>query len=347
MGRERSFPYLLSMLDLQRLKRIRLHERPLGQVLVGNFFLRPDYAFPKRTEIVLEGLEHLPDRPVFLAMNHTDRYNYWPFQYALYRRGLRFTATWVKGKYYESRLLAWFLDHTNNIPLPSRGYLITSEFRKRTGHLPGRDAYRYLRDLVDREIGPGDAEPPPRRDLMSFLRSFSDSIGQQHVEEDFLIYSDRLWKALLEEVVRLNRLALEERDLHLLVFPEGTRNPRLGKGRTGLAQMSQYLGGTILPVGCSGSDRVYPDNLPFARGGRIVYRIGSPLPPGGPELAPYRVTEKVTPFTREATRRYGARYEAITRVVMDRIDGLLDPPYRRPEGDEGSEEGGIDRFISG
>ena len=59
------------MLDLKRLKRITLHERPLGQVLVGNLLLRPDYAFPKKTEIVLEGVEGLPDRPVFLAKNPT------------------------------------------------------------------------------------------------------------------------------------------------------------------------------------------------------------------------------------------------------------------------------------
>ncbi len=332
------------MLDLKRLRRIRLHTRPLGQVLFGNLFLRPDYAFPRRTEIVVEGLDRLPDRPVMLAMNHTDRYNYWPLQYALFRRDLGFTATWVKGKYYESRLLGWFLDHTNNIPLPSRGYVITSEFRERTGGLPGEDAYRHLRDLVDRERVPGEGPLPSDVDLMSFLRSSGEHVDIQRLEEDFRAYFDTLWKAMLEEVLRLNRRALEVLGLHLLVFPEGTRSRRLGKGRTGLAQMSQYLGGTIVPVGCSGSDEVYPDDLPFARGGRIVYRIGEPLEPEGPDLGPHRVTDPVLPFTREATERFGERYEAITRVVMDRIEELVDPPYRRPP--EGpSEKGGVDRFI--
>jgi len=334
------------MLDLQRLERIRLSRRPLGQILVGNLLLRPDYAFPKKTEIVLEGIQNLPGRPVFLAMNHTDRYNYWPFQFALYRRDLGFTAAWVKGKYYESRLLGWFLDHTNNIPLPSRGYVITSEFRQRTGHLPDASVYRYLRDLVDREAEPGTGPAPPDDDLLSFFTSFPQAHVRQHVEEGFLSYFDRLWEAMLQEVVRLNRQALEEKDLHLLVFPEGTRSRRLGPGHTGLAQVSQHLGGTIVPVGCSGSDEVYPGNLPFARGGRVVYRVGTPLRPDGPELGPYRVEDPVTPLSREASRRHGSRYRAITRVVMDRINGLLDPPYRRPP--SGSDDGGgVDRFISG
>ena len=70
------------MLDLARLQRIHLRSRPLGQLLVAELGLRVDYAFPRRTEIVVEGIENLPqDRTVFLAMNHTDRYNYWPLQY--------------------------------------------------------------------------------------------------------------------------------------------------------------------------------------------------------------------------------------------------------------------------
>ena len=42
----------------------------------------------------------MPDEPVIFAMNHTDRYNYVPFQYGLWQEKDRFTATWVKGKYY-------------------------------------------------------------------------------------------------------------------------------------------------------------------------------------------------------------------------------------------------------
>ena len=71
-----------------------------------------------------------PGRSTILAMNHTDRYNYWPFQFQLWRQGRGFTATWVKGKYYENPFIAAFMDANNNIPLPSRGYVITTRFRE-------------------------------------------------------------------------------------------------------------------------------------------------------------------------------------------------------------------------
>lgn len=89
------------MLDLDRLKRVKLSSVPRGQQVMANLVLGPDYQFPRRTQIILEGTDKLPGHPVVFAMNHTDRYNYWPFQYKLYRAGLGFTATWVKGKYYE------------------------------------------------------------------------------------------------------------------------------------------------------------------------------------------------------------------------------------------------------
>ncbi|MCB9704150.1 MAG: 1-acyl-sn-glycerol-3-phosphate acyltransferase [Myxococcales bacterium] len=328
------------MLDLDRLRRIRLSKRPLGQLLVANLGLRWDYRFPRRTEIVIEGVENIPsDRGVFLAMNHTDRYNYWPLQYELYRRGLRMTATWVKGKYYEGGMTARFLDFTNNIPLPSRGYVITIEFRREIGRPPSREEYRVLRDLVDRKIA---ADDPLPADASADLRRF---VGGDEGLSAFLVGFDRRFDAMIHEVVRLNREALTRHELNVLVFPEGTRSRRLGRGRTGLAQMSQHLSAAIVPIGCSGSDRCYPSNSPFSRGGRIVYRVGAPLEPDGPELGPYRVPPEVLPLTRAATERYGDRYEAITAVVMEKISELVDPEYRAEGEGEGGDERGVERFI--
>ncbi|MEO1172996.1 MAG: hypothetical protein AAFX94_13245, partial [Myxococcota bacterium] len=125
------------MLDAETLRRVKLSQRPFGQRFVAWVYLWPNYSLPPRVEIVVEGLDKLPDRPVILAMNHTDAYNYWPFQYTMYMTGQpRFTATWVKGKYYEKALLARFLMSTNNIPVPSRGYIISTRFRKHMGRPP-------------------------------------------------------------------------------------------------------------------------------------------------------------------------------------------------------------------
>ena len=291
--------------------------------------LRLDYRFPRRTEIVLEGTEHLaPGRSYILAMNHTDRYNYWPFQYQLYRQGIGFTATWVKGKYYENKFVGAFLDSMNNIPLPSRGYVITTRFRDAAGRVPTNEEYRELRGLADGSVEEaGPALESAIGDMKAFLRDFAD-----------------VFDRMIEQVVRLNRQALDFGQ-HLLVFPQGTRSVRLSRGHIGVAQVAQHMGVDIVPVGCNGSNRVYPGNNPFANGGRIVYRIGEPLPLDGPELARFRVTEPFRPFTLEAGAHRDA-FQGMTDVVMDRINALLDPEYQYAAEQESDGVQGLDRFIS-
>ena len=157
------------MLDLRRLERHTLRPTPWGQVLFARV-LRLDYRFPRRTEIVLEGVEHLdPRRRYILAMNHTDRYNYWPLQLALYQRKLGFTTTWVKGKYYESDVSGWFMDAMGQLPMPSRGYVITTCFRDRTGRPPSREEYRALRDVAD---GKRTEVPPELQRLLGDAGAF-------------------------------------------------------------------------------------------------------------------------------------------------------------------------------
>ncbi len=310
----------------------------MGQVLVANLGLRFDYAFPRKTDITLEGLEHLQTcRPVFIAMNHTDRYNYWPFQYAMFRRGMRFTATWVKGKYYETGWMGWFMDQTNNIPLPSRGYVISTEFRRVVGRPPTKDEYRLLRDLVDRR---GQGVPPEGSDGDGVRRLYAGS-----TPEVFLAGFDQLFDQMMGEVVRLTHDALTLHDCHVLVFPQGTRSKRLARGLTGLMQVAQHLGVDIVPVGCNGSDGCYPGGSPFSKGGPIVYRIGAPLRLDGPELGPHRVTSPFAPFSHAATRDHGAAFQAATEVVMNHIDGLLDPDYRFGESRASDGVREMERFL--
>jgi 1-acyl-sn-glycerol-3-phosphate acyltransferase len=329
-----------AMLDLHRLERIKLRRRPPVQILIAQLVLRFDYALPKPTRIVLEGLENIPrDRGVFLAMNHTDRYNYWPLQYQLYRQGCsRFTASWVKGKYYENRLMGAFMDRTNNIPLPSRGYVLTTEFRKVVGRVPSADEYRALRDLVD---GRGDHEQAIALGGAAVAELLSAGGPAAAFRERF----DDLFARMMGEVTRLTRQALVELDLNVLVFPQGTRSKRLSKGHTGLMQVAQHLGCAIVPIGCNGADRAYPGGSPFSKGGHIVYRIGRALELTGPELADYRVTAPFSPFSVAASQAHGAAFQAATDVVMTHINALLDPEYQF--GDDQASDGvaAMNRFI--
>lgn len=328
------------MLDLARLKKLKLNKKPLGQIIVAETVMRADFSFPRRTEIILEGTGNIPaERPVFFAMNHTDRYNYWPFQYQMYRHGgLRYTATWVKGKYYENGVMARFFDATNNIPVPSRGYVITTEYRKVMKRPPDDEGYRVLRDIVDGKALPelGSLSEDVRTFITRFAPTATDT---QSFREAF----DALFDAMMRELVRLNRAALFTHDLNILVFPEGTRSLKLARGFTGLMQMAQHVGIDIVPVGCNGSDKVYPGNSPLAKGGRIVYRLGAPLSLDGPELSPFRVKADYTPFTREASEKHGAEFEGATKVVMKKIAELLDPEYLG-DGEAATSEG-VRRFI--
>jgi len=150
---------------------------------------------------------------------------------------------------------------------------------------------------------------------------------------------------MMAQVTRLTREALDRHRLNVLVFPQGTRSKRLPKGHTGLVQMAQHLGRTIIPVGCNGSDEAYPGSSPFSKGGHLVYRIGQPLAIDGPELLPHRVTTPFTPFSSEATEAHGEEFRAATDVVMDRINDLLDPEYQYSpdKASDGVEE--ISRFV--
>lgn len=329
------------MLDLNRLRRIRLHRRPVAQVFLADLPMRIDYNFPRRTHIELVGVENLPrDRSVFFAMNHTDRYNYWPFQYQMHRHGgLRYTATWVKGKYYENRLMGAFMDATNNIPLPSRGYVLTTLFRQACGRVPGEAEYEALRGFTDGRLDGAQALAQGGEGVGRWLERLGGAAKA-------LAGFEAHFALMMAEVTRLTRQALTELELNVLVFPQGTRSLRLLRGHTGLMQMAQHLDVPIVPVGCNGSEHAYPGASPFSKGGHLIYRIGAPLELDGPELGPHRVSEPFVPFSAEASARHGAALQAATDVVMDRINALLDPQYRYDEastGEGGSE--GISRFV--
>jgi 1-acyl-sn-glycerol-3-phosphate acyltransferase len=333
-----------TMIDLDRLNQIALRPRPIGQLLTGWLFLTPNYSFPgRRTRIVVEGEEHLPTGGgAIFVMNHTDRYNYWPFQYRLWRLGRGHTATWVKGKYYESRALAWFMDWAGNIPMPSRGYLVTVDFRHAVGRVPSDAEYAALKRLADGTLDEAAARAEGGEAVARFLDGpwtdapsgrWSDSIEAR-------------FAAMMRKVVDINRRALDV-GLNLLVFPQGTRSVRLTPGHTGVAQIALHLRAPVIPVGCNGSDRLYPGNSPWSRGGTVVYRVGAPLLHDG-ELAPFSVDEPFVPFTREAERRHGAKFRGATDLMMARIEQLLDEPYRSapnesPDGE--SSATGAKRFV--
>ena len=296
-----------------------IHEKPWGQSWWAKF-LTFNYMLPPKVDVQFEGLENIPtDRPVCFAMNHTDRYNCWPFQWHLLRTRKEFTVTWVKAKYYQNIFLRKFLLSTSNIPLASRGYVISSHFKEQIGRSPTHQEYRFIRNLLDGRL---DIDEEIMLQATSECRQFLAPTPTQQLQQ-----LNTEFNILSEEVVKLNQRALDLGH-HILIFPQGTRSKRLLSGHTGLAQMTQRLKLDIVPIGCMGSERCYDRNIPWARSGSIRYRIGKPLTIMGDKLSPHNIQESFTPFSLDAQLRFGNRFRKITDIVMDEINDLLDEDYR-------------------
>ncbi len=336
------------MLDLNRLERISLTAKPIGQKAVAALLLAPNYELPPRVKIDIEGFDKVPDEPVIYAMNHTDRYNYWPFQYRLWRSFGRFTSTWVKGKYYENEWLGKFMEMTNNIPTVSRGYLIARDFKAVCDRPPTGEEYRALRTAVDVDAGvkeaPDGMVDPAEVVPRAVLERPRNVLGRRYApgRESYTTYINELFRTMMRRFVELNEEAFEE-GLDLLVFPQGTRSVRLSRGRIGLSQMALYLKRPVVPVGCNGSDKVYPGNSPLGRPGHIVYRIGEPL--RYEEMSEFHIDEDFEPFTAAAENKHRDQFQGYVDVVMDRINGLVDPQYRFAEDLSSDGVAGSRRFL--
>ena len=314
------------MVDEEHLTRLELWERPFGQRFFAGAVLLPNYSMPPVTRIVLEGVENIPrDRTVMFALNHTDRYNYWPFQYEMWRRSdLPFTTTWVKAKYYENRWLGWFFDQCNNIPLPSRGYLILQDARAVLGRKLEDSEYRVLRNLVDgkleqKEIS-GAASADVGRLLTEPRRDFRPG------EETYSAFMHRWNDRLMGLVEQRTLQALFENHNNVIVFPQGTRSIRLLAGKPGLAQFALRHEIPVVPVGSMGSEEAYPGGSPWAGGGTCRYRIGQPLSVDD-ALADCRIEGAYRPFTREA-EVHAERFERAMQRITAAIDDLLEEPYK-------------------
>ncbi|MEO0322462.1 MAG: lysophospholipid acyltransferase family protein [Myxococcota bacterium] len=320
------------MLDLGLCDCIRLTARPPVQRLLAEGWLRFDY---RNVELELEGTEKLPTERVIFAMNHTDNFNYWPFQYELHRRKRGYTATWVKGKNYEHPFVSLFMRKTNNIPLASRGYVITRDFLNVMGRRPDADEYRALRSAVDKL---GETVPGVPREVLETPR---DMLGRAFdpTRESYAQGIDGIMDSLNGRFVALNERALAM-GLDVLVFPQGTRSIRLSRGHIGLAQLALHLGATIVPVGCNGSDRIYSGKSIITKPGRVVYRIGEPMP----ATRWTNPAPGVAPLSRAADAHREA-YQTVVDEVMDRINDLLDERYQYTPDRESEGTRDVARFV--
>lgn len=329
------------MLDLHSLQRLRLSSRPWVQRLVADTLLRYNFEHDPGVQIRVEGAEHLPDEPSILAMNHTDRFNCMPLQYWLHRRGLRYTATWAKGKYYEHPVTAFLLETTNNIPTLSKGYLISKDFLATLGRLPTDREYEVLRAWLDDKLPGAEAEPWLPKPLLTRPR---DMMGRPF-EPSREGYDDAirdLYRQMMRAFVALNEQAFGL-GLDVIIFPEGTRSSRLSRGHIGLAQLALTTRRPVVPIACNGSDKLYPGSSPKARAGTVTYRIAPALRhEAWPEL---HLPPDFIPFEPSHEERHRATLQALVDRVMGQINDLLDPGYRATSNHHSDGVQGTRRFL--
>jgi 1-acyl-sn-glycerol-3-phosphate acyltransferase len=334
------------MLDLPRLKRIRLMKRPIGQVFFGHTVLTPNYNHLPGVDIQLEGMDNIPDEPVIYAMNHTDRFNYFPFMYKMWKLKERYITVWVKGKYYENPIVGTFMELTSNLPTVSRGYIITKDFTLTIGRRPTEAEYETLRTLVNREAAPnGDPGTVDTSAITPELFATKRNILGVDFDPSRRAYAaaiNAVFDAMMRQFVKLNERSFEL-GLDLLVFPQGTRSIRLPKGRIGMMEIAMRYRKTIVPIGCNGCDLVYTGSLPIAKKGTIVYRIGEPITYD--DLAEFHVDEPYEPFTAEAEHAHRDKFQGAVDVVMERINALLDPQYQFSDDLQSTGVRGTARFM--
>ena len=152
-----------------------------------------------------------------------------------------------------------------------------------------------LRDAVN---AAAQGEEAPELDSIpaSIVTQPRDMFGRRFNPraEPYAVAVDELYRRMTRRFVELNREAVQL-GLDILIFPEGTRSTRLSQGRIGIAQMAMNLKVPVVPVGCNGSDRVYPGSSPIGRPGRITYRVGQPFLAA--EVAALAPTVPFEPFT--------------------------------------------------
>lgn len=88
------------------------------------------------------------------------------------------------------------------------------------------------------------------------------------------------------------------------VYPEGTRSRdgRLYRGRTGVAQLALLSGAPIVPVGLVGTDRLQPVDARLPRLVRVTVRFGEPIDVAGryDGVPPGRARREITDRVMEA-----------------------------------------------
>ena len=276
-----------------------------------------------------------PSEPVLFAMNHTHYFDFTQSRLTLLRRfGIK-TTSFAKVRAFQNPIDGGYMKRLGNIPLASRGYLISADFAQLHGQTITEEQYQIVRAHVDH----GHALPnePVYHALQYTTRDMLDRPFSPNDSRYRVAILARYAEAMRTTLGHAKTVIQAGHCLH--IYPEGLYSTRLSQGRIGAVQFAAALDLPIVPVGFSGMNQLFKKRQPLPyRSGELTMRFGTPYRLNREELRDF------TPFMPSEEARLNGVLREETDKLMEKINGLLEPEctWGDPEGDGLK---GVSRFF--
>lgn len=285
----------------------------------------------RRVRFAVEGWENVPDGPTVMVANHTHWMDWIGLRWVGWWRG-KHLCNWVKPRTYEEGY-GTFLNLSGNLPVVSRGYLLSADVRALHGRPPDETEYRALRDHLD------SGKPMPEGAFYEAIQTRPRSILGVDFDpstEDWRACVEGLFHKMMSATVAHTRVSCDQ-GAHLQIMPQGVTSMHLTKGHPGALQAALALGLPILPAGINGFPQAWGGKVMLPRvGGVVTVRFGKPYTPE--PIAGH------TPFLPRSERAHAAALEAGTEAMMARVAALLDPEHG-PGPETDADVQGVARFV--
>jgi len=286
----------------------------------------------RRVRFQVQDFGSVPESPVLFAMNHTHFIDWIAMRWVAFLHG-RMQVNWVKPRTYEQGF-DLFLDLTGNVPLTSRGYLISADVRALTERAPTEQEYRVLRDHLDQG---GDLPDEPLYHRMQTEPRTILGLDFDPQARTWRQAMEVLFEQMMQSTLGHTRRLIKQ-GLDLTIMPQGSTSMRLTRGHSGALQAALFLDIPIVPVGVSGFPQAFGDSHSLPRhGGTVTVRMGDAYRP--------RPIPGHTPFRPPSEREHARALQQGTQDLMERINALLEPEHQWADDLDDVEIQGVARFI--
>jgi hypothetical protein len=244
---------------------------PYFQILVAELGLRVVYGLPRKTEIVIDGIENISkNNSVLITMEDLDFKKVVTFLYGLYKYGgTRYSAVWVGENYFSTLIKTNIFKFSNVIPIKTRGSILINEFYKYQKRKPTPVEMRILFQIIDGQEKIDEIPPTITTLLTEKAKSAKTRIS------DFKIWMDSVYEPYFEKLCKYHEKVMWENNLNVLSFLKwGDAYNCSFYDSTLVTRISSKLKVPVIPVNSKGVDQ-----LQLGKGDRIYFKAGEAIPP--------------------------------------------------------------------